>query len=81
MSIRPQPYEPTIDATSAIELGAGRAPAVDGDRDARSKPSTRSRGSVAVGRVSAKTSGGGAAQGSSSAPHSMARPQRFSSIE
>ena len=42
---------------------------------------TTSRGSVAVGLVSDQTPGGGTAHGSSISPHSMARPQRLSSIE
>ena len=46
-----------------------------------SKPMTTSRGSVAVGLVSSHTPGGGTAHGSSISPHSMARPQRLSSIE
>jgi hypothetical protein len=45
------------------------------------KATTRSRGSVAVGFVNDHTPDGGTAQGSSISPHSMARPQRLSSIE
>ena len=56
--------------------------AVDGDRARpRRRRSTRSRGSVAVCLVSDHTPGGGDAHGSSISPHSMARPQRLSSIE
>ena len=46
-----------------------------------SKPTDHLAGSVASGPVRVKTSSGGATHGSSIAPHSMARPQRFSSIE
>ena len=46
-----------------------------------SKPITISVGSVAVGRVISQTPSGGRAQGSSISPHSIARPQRLSSIE
>ena len=46
-----------------------------------SKPTTTSLGSVSVGLVSNHTPGGGTAQGSSISPHSMARPQRLSSME
>ena len=46
-----------------------------------SNPMTSSLGSVAVGRVMEYTSSGGAFQGSSMTPHSMALPQRFSSME
>ncbi len=46
-----------------------------------SKEISRSRGSVAVGLVIDQTPGGGTAHGSSISPHSMARPQRLSSME
>ena len=46
-----------------------------------SKPTTTSTGSVSVTRVSVYTSSGAGAQGSSMAPHSMALPQRLSSME
>ena len=39
------------------------------------------RGSVSVGLVSSHTPCGGTAHGSSISPHSMARPQRLSSME
>ena len=41
----------------------------------------RDRGSVSVGWVSSHTPCGGTAHGSSISPHSMARPQRLSSME
>ena len=41
----------------------------------------RRRGSVAVGLVSSHTPGGGTFHGSSISPHSIARPQRLSSME
>ena len=46
-----------------------------------SNPMTSSTGSVAVGRVRVNTSSGGDSHGSSSTPHSMALPHRFSSME
>ncbi len=46
-----------------------------------SKPMTTSRGSSAVTFVMAQTPSGGVAHGSSISPHSIARPQRLSSIE
>ena len=54
------------------------------ERDGHALLERRSRaraGSVAVGMVSDHTPGGGAAHGSSISPHSIARPQRLSSIE
>ena len=45
------------------------------------KEISRSRGSVSVGTVIDQTPGGGSAHGSSISPHSMARPQRLSSME
>ena len=81
MSIRPNPAEPAIlPIRSMSSTSPSGSPSSETGTPA-SNPTVTSTGSVAVSCVREYMSSTGATQGSSIAPHSIARPQRFSSIE
>jgi hypothetical protein len=81
MSMRPQPNAPTCSLSRATNVAGLSSSPSSATGTPPANPTTTSTGSVAVGSVSDHTPGGGTAHGSSISPHSMARPQRLSSME
>ena len=84
MSMRPTPCSPaSTESRSTSSTGPTRSPSrPTGIPEANSITiSIGSSGVSSIGFVHAYASAGGSAHGSSIAPHSIARPHRFSSIE
>ena len=84
MSTRPKPCRPATAARRATRSAAVSRSPFRATGTPCSNATTISAGSAGVRpgpAVSAKASAGGSVQGSSSGPHSIVRPQRFSSTE
>ena len=81
MSRRPKPVEPTRSFSIFMRSAKGEDDTVDGHGHSFDERQGQFHRLFVRTRVSVIGSCGGSAHGSSIAPHSMARPQRFSSIE